>query len=162
MNRGWRFCRFRQVLQVVESSCSLVSDTPRFSVVFGRSWTEVGLEFSSRTPLTLISATHACAADRDPSVATVDALLRMRQELLSTCLQACTVAYAGSRPGTTPTVAVAKHKFVFRQFEPCPRDANRRISVGRSTRGEARSGRALRRPAMSRARGQRTRRQDPA
>ena len=45
LNRGWRFCRLRRVLQVVESSCSLVSGTPRFSVVFGRSWTEVGLKF---------------------------------------------------------------------------------------------------------------------
>jgi hypothetical protein len=42
LNRGWRFCRFHRVLQVVESSCSLVSGTPRFSAVFGRSWTEVG------------------------------------------------------------------------------------------------------------------------
>jgi hypothetical protein len=42
---GWRFCRFRRVLQVVESSCSLVSGTPRFSMVFGRSWTDVGLKF---------------------------------------------------------------------------------------------------------------------
>ena len=25
LNRRWRFCRFRRVLQVVESSCSLVS-----------------------------------------------------------------------------------------------------------------------------------------
>jgi hypothetical protein len=39
--------RFRQVLQVVASSCSLVSGTPRFSMVFGRSWTEVGLKFFS-------------------------------------------------------------------------------------------------------------------
>ena len=46
MNRGWWFCRFRRVLQVVESSCSLVSRDSRFLPVFGRSWTEVGLKFS--------------------------------------------------------------------------------------------------------------------
>jgi|KBSSwiStaDraftv2_1062776.scaffolds.fasta_scaffold58082_6 hypothetical protein len=46
LNRGWRFCRFRWVLYRVDSSCSLVSGVPRFSLVFGRSWTEVGLKFS--------------------------------------------------------------------------------------------------------------------
>jgi len=46
LNRGWKFCRFPQVLYVVDSSCSLVSGIPRFSMVFGRSWTEVGLKFS--------------------------------------------------------------------------------------------------------------------
>ena len=45
LGRCWsmrRFCRFPRVLQVVESSCSLVSGNSRFLVVFGRSWTEVG------------------------------------------------------------------------------------------------------------------------
>ena len=59
LNRGWRFCRFRRVLQVVESSCSLVSGAPRFSGVFGRSWTEVGLTF--RRPRV---ASDACQAAR--------------------------------------------------------------------------------------------------
>jgi hypothetical protein len=36
LNRGWRFCRFREVLYLVDSFCSLVSGAPRFSVVFGR------------------------------------------------------------------------------------------------------------------------------
>ena len=36
LNRGWRFCRFRQVLYLVDSSCSLVSGVSRFSMVFGR------------------------------------------------------------------------------------------------------------------------------
>jgi hypothetical protein len=31
-------------LALVDSSCSLVSGVPRFSLVFGRSWTEVGLK----------------------------------------------------------------------------------------------------------------------
>ena len=35
LNRGWRFCRFRRVLYPVDSSCSLVTDVPRFSLVFG-------------------------------------------------------------------------------------------------------------------------------
>jgi hypothetical protein len=30
-----------------DSSCSLVSGVPRFSLVFGRSWTEVGLKFGA-------------------------------------------------------------------------------------------------------------------
>ena len=46
LNRGWRFCRFRRVPYLVDSSCSLVSCTPRLSLVFGRSWTEVGLKFA--------------------------------------------------------------------------------------------------------------------
>ena len=33
---GMEFCRFREVLYLVDSSCSLVSGVPRFSVVFGR------------------------------------------------------------------------------------------------------------------------------
>ena len=45
LNRGWRFCRFPWVLYLVESSCSLVAGAPRFSVVSGHSWTEVGLKF---------------------------------------------------------------------------------------------------------------------
>jgi hypothetical protein len=51
-----RFGRFRLVLQVVASSCSLVSGTPRFSVALGRSWTEVGLKF--HRPRVASGATH--------------------------------------------------------------------------------------------------------
>ena len=36
LNRGWRFCRFRQVVDVVDWPCPLVPDDGRFSLVFGR------------------------------------------------------------------------------------------------------------------------------
>src|SRR5262249_55234899 len=54
LNRGRRFCRFHRVLHVVDSSCSLVCGIPRFLAYFGRSWTEVGLNFylASRLSLT--------------------------------------------------------------------------------------------------------------
>ncbi len=61
MNRGWRFCRFRRVLYLVDSSCSLVSGTPRFSMVFGRSWTEVGLKLSDSSPGTLLDMRATCS-----------------------------------------------------------------------------------------------------
>jgi hypothetical protein len=48
LNRGWRFCRFHWGFYFVGSSCSLVSGDRRFTVVFGRSWTEVGLKFRGR------------------------------------------------------------------------------------------------------------------
>jgi hypothetical protein len=44
LNRGWRFCRFRRVLYLVDSSCSLVSGNPSFWLVVGPSRTEVGLK----------------------------------------------------------------------------------------------------------------------
>ncbi len=47
LNRGWRFCRFRRVRYLVDSPCSLVCGVPWCSLVFGRSWTEVGLRLSA-------------------------------------------------------------------------------------------------------------------
>jgi hypothetical protein len=62
---GWRFCRFRQVLDPVHSSCSLVSGTARFCTVLGRSVlgrsrTEVGLKFWF-TPVVFKRGTTECA-----------------------------------------------------------------------------------------------------
>ena len=45
LNRGWRFCRFRRIGYVVDSSCFLVSARPRFSPVFGQFATQVGPRF---------------------------------------------------------------------------------------------------------------------
>ena len=58
MNRGWRFCRFREVLYLVDSSCSLVSGTPRFSMVFGRYWPEVWPEVFRVTALSFRAIGH--------------------------------------------------------------------------------------------------------
>ena len=41
---GMEVLQIRRVLYLDDSSCSLVSGVPRFSLVFGRSWTEVGLK----------------------------------------------------------------------------------------------------------------------
>jgi hypothetical protein len=42
LNRGWRFCRFRKEIYVVDSPCLLVSAKPSFYPVFGRFWTQFG------------------------------------------------------------------------------------------------------------------------
>jgi hypothetical protein len=42
LNRGWRFCRLRKEIYVVDSPCLLVSAKPSFYPVFGRFWTQFG------------------------------------------------------------------------------------------------------------------------
>ena len=44
LNRGWRFCRFRRVLDFVNWPCPLVVDGGRFSVVFGRYLSRICLD----------------------------------------------------------------------------------------------------------------------
>ena len=56
LNRGWRFCRFRQVVDLVDWPCPLVPDDGRFSVVFGRYLSRIRLEFESASALVLPSA----------------------------------------------------------------------------------------------------------
>jgi hypothetical protein len=44
LNRGWRYCRFRLVVNDVGLSCLLVDARPRRSMLFGRFWSRIGLE----------------------------------------------------------------------------------------------------------------------
>jgi len=41
LNRGWRFCRFREVVYRVGWLRLLVPDASRFSLVFGRQWPQI-------------------------------------------------------------------------------------------------------------------------
>ena len=80
LNRGWRFCRFRRVVDFVDWPCSLVPDDGRSSLVFGRYLSRICLgpfgttascSAAARTTCTALSLpptpTNKALAERDPA-----------------------------------------------------------------------------------------------